>query len=83
MAQPDFRKEAEAHYDEMVAMRRDFHRHPELGFEETRTSGIVAETLQDLGLEVQRGIGQTGVVALLEGSRRGRLSAATSLSSAS
>lgn len=71
MAQPDFRKEAEAHYDEMVALRRDFHRHPELGFEEHRTAGIVAEKLQDLGLEVQRGIGQTGVVALLEGNRPG------------
>lgn len=71
MTKPDFRQEAEAHYDEMVAMRRDFHRHPELGFEETRTSRIVAETLQDLGLEVQRGVAQTGVVALLEGSRPG------------
>lgn len=71
MTKPDFRQEAEAHYDEMVAMRRDFHRHPELGFEETRTSRIVAEKLQDLGLEVQRGVAQTGVVALLEGRRPG------------
>jgi amidohydrolase len=71
MAQPDFRKEAEKQYDYMVEQRRDFHRHPELGFQETRTSGIVAETLTNLGMEVQRGIGQTGVVGLLEGPRPG------------
>ncbi|MBK8987293.1 MAG: amidohydrolase [Chloroflexi bacterium] len=71
MAQPDFRQEAENLFDYMVAQRRDFHRHPELGFQETRTAGIVAETLQELGLEVQRGVGQTGVVALLEGAKPG------------
>jgi len=71
MAQPDFREEAEKLFDYMVEQRRDFHRHPELGFQETRTSGIVAETLQALGLEVQRGVGQTGVVALLEGASPG------------
>ena len=71
MAQPNFRQEAEKHFDYMVEQRRDFHRHPELGFEETRTSGIVADTLTELGMEVQRGVGQTGVVALLEGPRPG------------
>lgn len=71
MKQPDFKKEAEAIFDEMVETRRDFHRHPELGFEEIRTSGIVADRLSGLGLEVQRGIGQTGVVGLLEGARPG------------
>ena len=71
MAQPDFRQEAEKHFDYMVEQRRDFHRHPELGFQETRTSGIVADTLTELGMEVQRGVGQTGVVALLEGPRPG------------
>ncbi|MBK7916240.1 MAG: amidohydrolase [Chloroflexi bacterium] len=71
MAQPDFREEAEKLFGYMVEQRRDFHRHPELGFQETRTSGIVAETLQALGLEVQRGVGQTGVVALLEGASPG------------
>lgn len=69
--QPDFHKEAESLFDEMVQMRRDFHRHPELGFRETRTAGIVAQTLRQLGLEVQQGIGQTGVIGLLEGSRDG------------
>lgn len=71
MSRPDFRQEAEVLFDEMVRLRRDFHRHPELGFQETRTSGIVAERLEQLGLEVQRGVGQTGVVGLLEGAKEG------------
>lgn len=71
MARPDFRREAEAEFDEMVRMRRDFHRFPELGFHETRTSGIVAEKLNQFGLEVQPGVGQTGVVGLLEGAKPG------------
>lgn len=71
MSQPDFHQEAAALYDDMVAMRRDFHMHPELGFNEHRTSAIVANTLADLGIEVQRGIGQTGVVGLLEGAKPG------------
>ncbi len=71
MTRPDFRHQAETLFDEMVAMRRDFHRHPELGFQETRTSRIVAEKLTELGLEVQRGVGQTGVVGLIEGARPG------------
>ncbi len=50
----------------LVEWRRDFHRHPELGLEEQRTAGIVAETLRELGYTVQEGVGQTGVVGLLE-----------------
>ena len=68
---PDFKEEAAELFDEMVQMRRDFHRHPELGFNEIRTSGIIAERLQELGLEVQRGFGETGVVGILEGSQDG------------
>jgi amidohydrolase len=52
---------------DMVAMRRDLHEHPELAFEEVRTSGIVAQRLQTMGLEVQTGIAKTGVVGLLRG----------------
>ena len=52
-------------------LRRDFHRHPELGFMEFRTAGIVARELNALGLEVTTGIGKTGVVALLEGEKPG------------
>ena len=71
MTDLDFRHEASTLYDDMVSVRRDLHRHPELGFQETRTAGIVAETLNGLGLEAQTGVGQTGVVGLLEGTRPG------------
>lgn len=54
-------------HDEMVAIRRDLHNHPELGFQEFRTAGLVAGSLEALGLEVYRGIGKTGVVGLLHG----------------
>lgn len=67
----DFKREAESIYDDMVELRRDLHRHPELGFQETRTSGVVADRLNHLGFEVQRGVGQTGVVGILGGERRG------------
>ncbi len=52
---------------DMVAMRRDLHEHPELAFEEVRTSSIVAQRLRTMGLEVQTGIAKTGVVGLLRG----------------
>ena len=52
---------------DLVAMRRDLHEHPELAFEEVRTSGIVAQRLKALGLEVQTGVAKTGVVGLLRG----------------
>ena len=71
MTKPDFHITAEQHFDEMVALRRDFHQYPELGFQETRTSGIVAQQLADLGFEVQRGLAKTGVVGLLVGARPG------------
>src|SRR5579871_6884620 len=54
---------------DMVATRRDLHEHPELAFEEVRTSGIVAQRLRSLGLEVQTGIAKTGVVGLLRGEK--------------
>ncbi|MEX1020941.1 MAG: amidohydrolase [Litorilinea sp.] len=56
---------AESLADQMIAWRRDFHRHPELSFQEHRTARIVAETLESFGLEVQRGVGRTGVVGYL------------------
>jgi amidohydrolase len=58
--------------DETRATRRDFHRHPELAFEEVRTAGIIAERLRELGLPVRTGVGRTGVVALLDTGRPGR-----------
>ena len=56
---------------DIIALRRDFHAHPELGFEEVRTAGIVAQRLRDLGLEVREQVGRTGVVGLLRGARPG------------
>src|SRR5688572_23170556 len=52
-------------HDQMTAWRRDIHAHPELGFEETRTSELVAKKLAEFGIEVHRGIGKTGVVGVL------------------
>jgi amidohydrolase len=57
---------------DVIALRRDLHMHPELGFQEVRTAGIVAERLRRLGYEVRTGIGQTGVVGILRAGRPGR-----------
>jgi amidohydrolase len=62
----------EAVLSEVVATRRDLHAHPELGFEEHRTAGVVAERLRALGYEVETGIGGTGVVGVLRGGKPGR-----------
>ncbi len=61
----------ESYVDELVAIRRDLHAHPEIGFEEHRTSGIVADKLAQWGIEVHRGLGGTGVVGLLKGNGSG------------
>jgi hippurate hydrolase len=58
--------------DDLTALRRDFHRHPEIGFAEHRTSARVAELLESWGITVTRGLGGTGVVGVLEGNRPGR-----------
>ena len=50
---------------ELTAIRRDIHAHPELGFEEERTSKIVATKLKEWGCEVTTGIGKTGVVGTI------------------
>src|SRR5579863_8952303 len=52
-------------HDELTDWRRDIHAHPELGFEEQRTSDLVADKLAGFGIEVHRGIGKTGVVGRL------------------
>ena len=67
----DFLTEAQELFPYTQSVRRDLHQHPELGFKEVRTAGIVAKTLRELGLDVSTGIGETGVVGLLEGSRPG------------
>lgn len=60
-----------ANADEMVSIRHDLHANPELGFEEFRTSAIVSDYLQALGIEVHQGIGGTGVVGVIEGAEPG------------
>ena len=52
-------------HDELTAWRRDIHAHPELGFEEHRTSDLVAARLEAFGCEVHRNVGGTGVVGVL------------------
>ena len=56
---------ARLYQDELTAIRRDIHAHPELGLEEHRTADIVARKLEEWGIEVHRGVGQTGVVGVL------------------
>ena len=56
--------------EEVVRLRRDFHMHPELGFQEYRTSGIVKEYLEACGIETKV-MAKTGVVGLLRGGRPG------------
>lgn len=67
----DFLKEAKELFLYTQSLRRDFHMYPELGFREIRTGGIVADELEALGIEVTKGIGKTGVVGVLEGSKPG------------
>lgn len=57
----------------VVAWRRDFHQNPELGNQEVRTAGIVADHLRQLGYEVRTGVAHTGVVAVLRGGKPGKV----------
>lgn len=62
----------EKYYEEIVRLRHEFHKNPELGFEEFNTSRIVAEKLEELGIKTYRNIAKTGVVGLLEGKHPGK-----------
>ncbi len=55
----------------LIAIRRDLHAHPELGFEEVRTAGVVAAELTRLGIPHRTGVGRTGVFGVIEGGRPG------------
>ncbi len=55
--------------EELINMRRDFYMHPELSGEEKRTASVISNKLEELGLEVEKGVGGHGVVGLLEGNR--------------
>ena len=56
---------------ELVALRRKLHEHPELAFEEHETAKAVAAFLSKVGIKFKSGVGKTGVVAVIEGSRPG------------
>ncbi|MDQ2872262.1 MAG: amidohydrolase, partial [Candidatus Eremiobacteraeota bacterium] len=58
--------------DDVVAIRRDLHMHPELGFEEQRTAGMAADRLRGLGYEVHTGFATTGVIGIMRGAKPGR-----------
>jgi amidohydrolase len=58
--------------EEVIRLRRDFHKNPELGFEEKRSSSVIAEYLKNLNIEVKTGIAKTGVVGLLSGALPGK-----------
>lgn len=68
----DITKETARITPQLVAQRRDFHQHPELAFQETRTAQVIADQLRKLGLEVRTGVGKTGVVGVLRGRSGGR-----------
>ena len=68
----EWSQEVDKRQDGLIALRRDFHRHPELSFEERRTAEIIAERLHGAKLEVRTGIAGTGVVGILHGDRPGR-----------
>lgn len=61
-----------ANLDELTAIRRDIHAHPELGMEETRTSALVAQKLESWGIETITGIGKTGVLGIIKGNKPGQ-----------
>ena len=58
--------------NKIISTRRDIHKHPELSFQEHRTSELVAKQLEEFGISVERNIGKTGVVGTLKGSREGK-----------
>lgn len=68
----DIQKEVSALRQEVIALRRDFHRHPELGFREYRTSKIIAEYLEALGLDQVLSCSGTGVIGILRGGLPGK-----------
>lgn len=66
------RESSSAIEDRLIEWRRDIHQHPELGEQEKRTAGLVAEHLKSLGLEVRTEVGRTGVVGILKGGKPGK-----------
>lgn len=71
----DWLKFANEMADQLVAMRRQIHQHPELGYQEEKTASFLADILRQAGIEVQTGVGQTGMVATISGRHPGRVAA--------
>ncbi|MDQ2183990.1 M20 aminoacylase family protein [Alcaligenaceae bacterium A4P071] len=67
----DYLQRANCDLDDLVAIRRDIHAHPELGFEETRTAKLVADKLREWGIKIETGVGKLGVVGTIRGKREG------------
>ena len=67
------RPEIEGLKDTIISTRRDIHQHPELAFDEHRTSKLVANRLESMGIDVQTGVGKTGVVGTLRGKGDGKI----------
>lgn len=72
MLKDEIERLIEGELSNIIRIRRDIHQHPELGRNEFRTSELVYNELQGLGLEIQKGVGGTGVVALLKGKNPGK-----------
>ncbi len=68
----DWMEESLKLQDHMIALRRDFHKFPELGFEEIRSSGIIQQELKKLEIPLKIGIAKTGVIGLIEGMKPGK-----------
>ena len=64
--------EIKALKESIISTRRDIHQHPELAFDEHRTAQLVADRLQSFGMDVQTGVGKTGVVGILKGNGNGK-----------
>lgn len=71
MNHEDIRQAVQSREADLIALRRHFHQHPEIAFEEVETAALVAKRLTGAGLEVRTGIAKTGVVAVLRGGRPG------------
>ena len=69
---PAFSEQIAARAESLISLRRDFHKHAELSFQEHRTATVIAEQLAAAGLEVRNGIAGTGVVGILRGEKQGR-----------
>jgi amidohydrolase len=69
---PTISPDVEQVYPEIVTLRRELHRYPELGFQEVQTSAMIARRLRELGYTVRTGLGKTGIVATLQGARPGK-----------